>query len=76
LRRSNRCVKPAAEMFCFAPKADIVLHHVPTAGGASFDGYAICSAKDCPPLVYGSFFQVSFLLIGLGRRLNLKSCQR
>jgi len=35
-------------------KADIVLHYVPTAGGASFDGYAICGAKDCPNILVRS----------------------
>jgi hypothetical protein len=34
--------------------ADIVLHYVPTAGGASFDGYAICGAKDCPNVLVKS----------------------
>ncbi|MDQ2693357.1 MAG: matrixin family metalloprotease [Chloroflexota bacterium] len=34
--------------------ADIVLHYVPTAGGASFDGYAICGAKDCPNILVKS----------------------
>ena len=37
-----------------AQKADIVLHYVPTAGGASFDGYAICGAKDCPNILVRS----------------------
>jgi hypothetical protein len=35
-------------------KADIVLHYVPTVGGASFDGYAICGAKDCPNILVRS----------------------
>lgn len=35
-------------------KADIVLHYVPTAGGASFDGYAVCGAKDCPNIMVRS----------------------
>jgi hypothetical protein len=35
-------------------KADIVLHYVPTAGGASFDGYAVCGAKDCPNILVRS----------------------
>jgi hypothetical protein len=35
-------------------KADIVLHYVPTAGGAAFDGYAICGAKDCPNILVRS----------------------
>jgi hypothetical protein len=34
--------------------ADIVLHYVPKAGGASFDGYAICGAKDCPNILVRS----------------------
>jgi hypothetical protein len=34
--------------------ADIVLHYVPTAGGASFDGYAICGAKGCPNILVKS----------------------
>jgi hypothetical protein len=34
--------------------ADIVLHYVPKAGGASFDGYAICGAKDCPNILVKS----------------------
>jgi len=37
-----------------AQKADIVLHYVPTVGGASFDGYAICGAKDCPNILVRS----------------------
>jgi hypothetical protein len=34
--------------------ADIVLHYVPTAGGASFDGYAVCGAHDCPNILVKS----------------------
>jgi hypothetical protein len=34
--------------------ADIVLHYVPTGGGASFDGYAVCGAKDCPNILVKS----------------------
>lgn len=34
--------------------ADIVLHYVPTAGGASFEGYAVCGAKDCPNILVRS----------------------
>ena len=34
--------------------ADIVLHYVPTAAGASFDGYAVCGAKDCPNVLVKS----------------------
>jgi hypothetical protein len=37
-----------------AQKADIVLHYVETAGGTSFDGYAICGAKDCPNILVRS----------------------
>jgi len=35
-------------------KADIVLHYVPTAGGASFDGYAICGDHGCPNILVRS----------------------
>jgi hypothetical protein len=35
-------------------KADIVLHYVPTAGGASFDGYAICGDHGCPNILVKS----------------------
>jgi hypothetical protein len=35
-------------------KADIVLHYVAKAGGASFDGYSICGAKDCPNILVRS----------------------
>jgi hypothetical protein len=34
--------------------ADIVLHYVPTAGGASFDGYAICGDHGCPNILVRS----------------------
>jgi hypothetical protein len=34
--------------------ADIVLHYVPKAGGASFDGYAICGAHGCPNILVRS----------------------
>jgi hypothetical protein len=34
--------------------ADIVLHYVPTAGGASFDGYAICGDHKCPNIIVRS----------------------
>jgi hypothetical protein len=34
--------------------ADIVLHYVPTAGGASFDGYAVCGARGCPNVLVKS----------------------
>ena len=37
-----------------AQKADIVLHYVPTAGGASFDGYAISGDHDCPNILVRS----------------------
>ncbi len=37
-----------------AQKADIVLHYVPTAGGASFDGYAICGDHGCPNILVRS----------------------
>ncbi|HSL41979.1 MAG TPA: M57 family metalloprotease [Anaerolineales bacterium] len=32
-------------------EADIVLHYVPTAGGAVFAGYAICGAQGCPNIL-------------------------
>jgi hypothetical protein len=35
-------------------KADIVLHYVPKAGGASFDGYAICGARRCSNILVKS----------------------
>jgi hypothetical protein len=35
-------------------KADIVLHYVPSAGGVSFEGYAICGAKHCPNILVSS----------------------
>jgi len=35
-------------------KADIVLHYVPTSGGASFDGYAICGDHGCPNILVRS----------------------
>ncbi|MDQ3005447.1 MAG: hypothetical protein M3R47_08705 [Chloroflexota bacterium] len=35
-------------------KADIVLHYVPKAGGASFDGYAICGDHGCPNILVRS----------------------
>ena len=35
-------------------KADIVLHYVPTVGGASFDGYAICGDHGCPNILVRS----------------------
>ena len=34
--------------------ADIVLHYVPTVGGASFDGYAICGDHGCPNILVRS----------------------
>lgn len=34
--------------------ADIVLHYVPTAGGASFEGYAICGDHGCPNVLVTS----------------------
>ena len=34
--------------------ADIVLHYVPRAGGASFEGYAICGARGCPNILVTS----------------------
>ena len=36
--------------------ADIVLHYVPTAGGAVFAGYAICGADGCPNILVRSEF--------------------
>ena len=35
-------------------KADIVLHYVRKAGGASFDGYAICGDHGCPNILVRS----------------------
>lgn len=35
-------------------KADIVLHYVPAAGGASFDGYAVCGDHGCPNVLVSS----------------------
>jgi hypothetical protein len=34
--------------------ADIVIHHVPTAGGVVFGGYAICGANGCPNILVRS----------------------
>jgi uncharacterized protein YcfL len=34
--------------------ADIVLHYVPTAGGASFEGYAVCGDHGCPNVLVTS----------------------
>lgn len=34
-----------------AQRADIVVHYVPTAGGAVFAGYAICGANGCPNIL-------------------------
>jgi predicted Zn-dependent protease len=35
-------------------EADIVVHYVPTAGGAVFAGYAICGAQGCPNILVRS----------------------
>ena len=37
-------------------KADIVLHYVPSAGGMSFSGYAICGDHRCPNILVTSDF--------------------
>ena len=37
-------------------KADIVLHYVPTGGGLSFSGYAVCGAHRCPNILVTSDF--------------------
>ena len=34
--------------------ADIVLHYVPTAGGTSFEGYAVCGDHGCPNILVTS----------------------
>lgn len=34
--------------------ADIAVHHVPTAGGIQFGGFAICGAGQCPNIVVPS----------------------
>jgi len=34
--------------------ADVVLHYVPTAGGTSFEGYAVCGDHGCPNILVTS----------------------
>lgn len=38
---------------------DIILHYVPTAGGVSFEGYAICGRRKCPNILVRSDYPPS-----------------